>query len=587
MSLRALDLYSGIGGWSLGLHAAGINVVGSYEIWPEAVATYNANLSKRRRSVDMRTLDLAGLPQNIDLIVGSPPCTEFSFSNKGGGGDLAEGLKDIVRFLEIVKFSKPKYWVLENVPRTALVIEQGLKTEGHPLYRFRNLKPQIKVIDFSKFGLPQSRRRCLVGNFPFEALDAYATLTSKRSLGHVVSSLVAGDKVVDPVWGCLISGATLTEMEPEPPLDAEQLRMNMEAKRFHPVYNDMSFPDRLDTPSRTVTATCTRVSRESIVIRDQRDGGLRRLTVRERASLQSFPVTYQFIAKSHSTKIKMIGNAVPPLFSFFVGMASREKSPNFVRTKLKKLAETGLQVTPVKALSPTPTHSVSDKFPATRRFRAALPGLRFKSGMRFELANEFSPTAMRWRVRFFFGPSKDIKTVDLNRELLRSIRAKATFRPILPVLNETLSAVETFLLDLPPEIIQQSWTRRLEATGPYQIVDLLGLAAADLATTLASVDSSVVIELSLKLCGSNVETYSQGNDKITRNAKQLIAGFLIGCVFNQTLCAKWKNLSQQLDPRASRVASQTKFQADAKEVPSFNPVGLESAQKLQLAGGVA
>lgn len=199
MLLRALDLYSGIGGWSLGLQSAGINVVGSYEIWPEAVATYNANLSKRRRPADVRTLDLAILPKDIDLVVGSPPCTEFSFSNKGGGGNLVEGLKDIVRFLEIVRFLKPKYWVLENVPRTALVIEQGLKTEGHPLYRFRSLKPLIKVIDFSRFGLPQSRRRCLVGNIPFEVLDTYAALMSRRSLGHVLSSLVASDKVTDPV----------------------------------------------------------------------------------------------------------------------------------------------------------------------------------------------------------------------------------------------------------------------------------------------------------------------------------------------------------------------------------------------------
>lgn len=587
MLLRALDLYSGIGGWSLGLQSAGINVVGSYEIWPEAVATYNANLSKRRRPADVRTLDLAILPKDIDLVVGSPPCTEFSFSNKGGGGNLVEGLKDIVRFLEIVKFLKPKYWVLENVPRTALVIEQGLKTEGHPLYRFRSLKPQIKVIDFSRFGLPQSRRRCLVGNFPFEVLDTYAALMSKRSLGHVLSSLVASDKVTDPVWGCSISGVALTEMEPEPPLDDEQLRMNREAKRFHPVYNDMPFPDRLDSPSRTVTATCTRVSRESIVIRDHLDGGLRRLTVRERASLQGFPVTYQFIAKSHSTKVKMIGNAVPPLFSFFVGMASREKSLNFVRAKLQKLAKTGLQERPVTTLSPTPTHSVSDRFPVTRRFRAALPGLRFKSGMRFELANEFNTSEMRWRVRFFFGPSKDIKTVDLNRDLLRSIRTKVAFRPVLSALNETLSAVETFLLDLPPEIIQQSWTRRSEATGPYQIVDLLGLAAADLGTIFELVDSPAIIELSLKLCGSNVGTYSQGNEKIARNAKQLIAGFLIGCVFNQTICAKWKSLSQKLDLQASRVASQAILQAEVQRMPSVNPVGLEGAQILHLAGGVA
>jgi DNA (cytosine-5)-methyltransferase 1 len=590
MSLRALDLYCGIGGWSLGLRAAGINVVGSYEIWPDAVATYNANLAKRRRPADVRTLDLQQLPKNIDLVVGSPPCTEFSFSNKGGGGDFVEGLKDIVRFLEIVRFLRPKYWVLENVPRTALVIEQGLKTAGHPLYPFRSLKPQVKIIDFSKFGLPQSRRRCLVGNFPFGLLDTYVDLAKARTLGDVVSSLAAADTVVDPVWGGSMPRTGLSEMEPEPPLDAEQLRMNREAKRFHPVYNDMSFPDRLDTPSRTVTATCTRVSRESIVIRNQEDGRLRRLTVRERASLQGFPISYQFFAKSHSTKVKMIGNAVPPLFSFFAGMASREKSVKFAKAKLKKLEATGLQLKPTAAPVFTPPHSVSDKFPEGRRFRAALPGLRFKSGMRFELANEFKDADVQWRIRFFFGPSKDIKTIDLNRNLLRSLRMRIALRPIVADLDETLSAVEAFLTDLSPEVMQQSWTRRIEAIGPYQVVDLIGLAAAELAKTLALIDSSVVAEIALKLCGASCSIDSQGSGKIKRNANQLIAGFLVGSFFNQSICAGAKSYSRRtvstaLDTRSCKTMESSN--SGDKAVLSSSRFRPEGANWLQLSGGIA
>lgn len=88
---------------------ASIDVVCGYEIWPEAVATYNANLSKSHKPVDVRKLSFGSLPAQIDLVVGSPPCTEFSFSNRGGGGDLAEGLKDIVRFLEIVDHLRPLY----------------------------------------------------------------------------------------------------------------------------------------------------------------------------------------------------------------------------------------------------------------------------------------------------------------------------------------------------------------------------------------------------------------------------------------------------------------------------------------------
>jgi DNA (cytosine-5)-methyltransferase 1 len=537
MSLRALDLYSGIGGWSLGLKAAGINVVGAFEISPDAVATYNANLGKRHEPVNVRTLNFQELPHDIDLVVGSPPCTEFSFSNRGGGGDLAEGLKDIVRFLEIVRFLQPKYWILENVPRTALVIESGLKTPGHPLYSFRALKPQVKIIDFSQFGLPQSRRRCVVGNFPFAILETYATLAKPRTLGEVISGLASTDTVIDPVWGGSLQRSALSEMEPEPPLDTEQLRMNREAKRFHPVYNDMSFPDRLDRQSRTVTATCTRVSRESIVIRDPNDQSLRRLTVRERASLQGFPITYQFLANSHSTKVKMIGNALPPLFSFFVGMASKEKTTKYTGAKLETVREAGLKLASVPVPKPTPPHNLLETFPKKRRFRAAVPGLRFKSGMRFELANEFINASAIWKVRFFFGPSKDIQTVLLNDQLLRSLRRRVVFRPIASELDTILSAIEVFVGSLSPEIVQQSWTRRSKDTGPYAIVDLIGLAANELSKSLALVDDSAIAEIVLKICGVQNAIDSQGTRKLGRHSKELISGFLVGSFFNQSICA--------------------------------------------------
>jgi site-specific DNA-cytosine methylase len=46
-----------------------------------------------------------------------------------------------------------------------------------------------------------------------------------------------------------------------------------------------------------------------------------RLTLRERACLQGFPITFQFFAASYSLKGHMIGNAIPPLFAYYVAHA--------------------------------------------------------------------------------------------------------------------------------------------------------------------------------------------------------------------------------------------------------------------------
>ena len=78
----------------------------------------------------------------------------------------------------------------------------------------------------------------------------------------------------------------------------------------------MSFPDSLKRPSRTITSTCTRVSRESIVIQDGKK--FRRLTLREKGCIQGFPITFQFYGNTHSNKQKMIGNSIPPILTYYL-----------------------------------------------------------------------------------------------------------------------------------------------------------------------------------------------------------------------------------------------------------------------------
>src|SRR3954447_18921121 len=90
--VKAIDLYSGIGGWSLGLEMAGVRVVSAYDVWEQANLTYERNLGLAPRAVNLRELPLSLLPDDVDIVVGSPPCTRFSFSNRGGNGDIADGL---------------------------------------------------------------------------------------------------------------------------------------------------------------------------------------------------------------------------------------------------------------------------------------------------------------------------------------------------------------------------------------------------------------------------------------------------------------------------------------------------------------
>ncbi|WP_340646404.1 DNA cytosine methyltransferase [Phenylobacterium sp.] len=532
--MRAIDLYAGIGGWSLGLRLAGVEVVASYEWWQPAIDTHNGNHGGTLAPVDIRKLALADLPSDIDLVVGSPPCTEFSYANRGGSGDIVEGLKDLVKFLEVVDHLKPRWWALENVPRVADVLERGLRDPQHVLYRFKHLAPQIEVVDFSEFGAPQARRRCIAGNIPLDLVRAFQPKLGKPTLGGVVTALASKDVVTDPVWGVAISANQLTEMEAEAALNGEELRMNREAKAYHPVYNNMAFPDPMDEPARTVTATCTRVSRESIVISDPRfAGSFRRLTIRERGCLQGFPITYQFYGRSFAEKAKMIGNAIPPTFTHLLALAAQGVAPG----TFKGLDHSGGQLElPALPAPVTLTDREGRTYPEKRSFRAAVPGLRFKSGMRFELSNAFDDGVPGWRMRFFFGSSKDVREVVFDGAIWDEFK-DTPVGATLGTLSGAFRAAAAELGRTDAERLQRTWTHRADGLAPFGVVDLLGdLAEKVHARLLADCGASIEADAERYVVVVAEEAAGAGKlpnrRKLERYALRILSGFLVSDWFN-------------------------------------------------------
>lgn len=517
--MDAIDLYSGVGGWSLGLGVSGINVLRSYEWWNKANLTNEKNNRHPTECVDVRRIDISSLP-SVDVVVGSPPCTQFSLANKGGRGNILEGLKDVEKFLEIVEAIKPRFWAMENIPRLASIMRSELN-QGGVLHRFCGLNPSIIVVDASEWGVPQKRQRCLVGNFNSDLMLAYREKSIPRTLGCVLKAL-SSDPVSDPVYGSKLESGLLLDHDVESVLSWEEERINRDTKTHHPVYNNMSFPDRLDKPSRTVTATCTRVSRESIVV--PHGDGFRRLTLRERACLQSFPVNYQFYGDTHAQKQKMIGNALPPLLAYHIAHAMIGTSPDDLPSPSESIINFIPPSEPPKKTRPDKSGS---SFSSERKFRAAIPGLRFKSGVRFELSNSFPGN--QWRVRFFYGGSKEIKEIVLGSGLLEEIGivdgAKSSIARAEKSVFEAGGIVDS--LDAPR--LQAAWNHTAEHKHPYNLVDSLGLAVE---IFMKKDDAAAELVVSGLMKSRN---NPQGCKKVMRHSKSIFAGLLIGSLVNQLL----------------------------------------------------
>lgn len=144
--MRALDAYSGLGGWSDGLALEGFEVLG-VEIVPEIVKLYKHPAI----IADFTTLDPRKF-KGFDLIVGSPPCRDFSSLVRMFGHKWkkppdpeGEGLRLVNSFLNFIAVAKPTYWIMENVPG---------------LCNYLEFQPRFKT----KIGV--SMERCFWGKFP-------------------------------------------------------------------------------------------------------------------------------------------------------------------------------------------------------------------------------------------------------------------------------------------------------------------------------------------------------------------------------------------------------------------------------------
>lgn len=151
--LKALDLFCGLGGWSDGLALEGFEILG-VEIEPDIAKLYKHPVIVG----DVRELDGEDF-QGYDLIVGSPPCrdfTHFSYAiwDKPNYDkrrwkvppDPEKGLELVNALLRVVKDAKPTYWLMENVPE---------------LKRHLSLKPRV-----DKVKLAPRMIRSFWGDFP-------------------------------------------------------------------------------------------------------------------------------------------------------------------------------------------------------------------------------------------------------------------------------------------------------------------------------------------------------------------------------------------------------------------------------------
>lgn len=354
--LSVVDFFCGAGGFSEGFRQAGFKIIKGYDNWNPAIETHNHNFNLDSEVKDILSFNSVEEIYNIpdtDVILGSPPCVSFSSSNNSGKADKEAGLLLIKTFLKIVAVKKYqrnsilKAWFMENVPNSikylpeaytfsALGLSEWAKENGYSENDTAiKLKDNQPIINAADYGSYQARRRVFSGeiikcgrlvvpNATHSLIDESKSKwkTLKELFGKLPPPNHPFDNqklVVDPVYPKIrIPISTLTDHFYDSGVYEVEWRQALHQKTNHPYMGKMSFPESMDKPSRTLTATKSITSREAFIYKSEwnrkGDGEYRIPTVREAASIMGFPYTYQFIGSLNS-KWRLVGNAVCPAVS--------------------------------------------------------------------------------------------------------------------------------------------------------------------------------------------------------------------------------------------------------------------------------
>lgn len=329
---KAIDFFCGGGGMTCGLRQAGIDVIAGVDIDKEAKETYEFNnkgtvfIEKDIRKLRSNFFEKNyGVQPNDDslILVGCSPCQFYSIINTDKEHSLKT--KDLLRnFARFIEYYRPGYVLVENVP--------GILTNKQSIWPSFKKRLEVlgytnliyKVVDMSYYGVPQSRRRfSLIAtrltnvkvHLP-QADDTQAMLSDFIGVEHGFPHIAAGTKD-STVFNHTVAGLSdkcLRRLQKTRHNGGSRLDwandVDLQLRCF--IGKDDSFKDSYgrmwwNKPAPTITTKFFSISNGRFGHPEED----RAISLREGATLQTFPREYVFKTNSIATTARLIGNAVP------------------------------------------------------------------------------------------------------------------------------------------------------------------------------------------------------------------------------------------------------------------------------------
>ena len=292
--MRVISLFSGAGGLDLGFVRAGYRVVWANDNDPDSCATYRRNLGDHIVEADIAAISAADIPDG-EIVIGGFPCQGFSVANrKRTAGDRRNGL--YLEMRRVIGEKSPQYFLAENVK--GLLSLDGGRVANKILRDFQRLGYAVtmEVLNAADYGVPQKRERVFIMGVKegVPKIDFPPPTHSERPRGKLPGWISVGSAL-----------ANIPEPEDAPHIPnhtCSKYKLRFNGHLGHRVIN----PDK---PAPTITARGDNVGGVVVLHHPSNE---RRMSARELAAVQSFPMDFVF-SGTRTSAYRQIANAVPPL----------------------------------------------------------------------------------------------------------------------------------------------------------------------------------------------------------------------------------------------------------------------------------
>ena len=292
--MRTIDLFSGCGGLSLGFQNAGFEIIAGFDNWQPAITIYEKNFNHPISNLDIAKVTNFDIFKdcNPDIIIGGPPCQDFSSAGKRNEQSRADLT---IKFAEIIAEVKPAYFVMENVERITST---------------KTLKTALEIFTTSGYGLSQKVLKASFCNVP-QARKRFFLIGILNGKKHVLEPYLDKNLTKEPLTIYDYLGNSL----------------GIEHYYRHPRSYARRAIFSVHEPSPTIRGVNRPVPKtyqlhEGDTTKDLTK--VRPLTTLERSYLQTFPENFNWANLSKSVLEQVIGNAVPVKLAEYVANCIKE-----------------------------------------------------------------------------------------------------------------------------------------------------------------------------------------------------------------------------------------------------------------------